>query len=133
MHSSHIDPGDTAMTTTDAAARFLPLRPVEFDILLSLGRAPLHGYGIVQETEERSGGRVQLQLGTLYRGLRRMEEEGLIVEIDTPDHVAKEDERRRYYALTELGRAVAAAEIARMEALVREGHDRDLAGEKGRA
>ncbi len=106
---------------------FLPLRPVEFHVLLSLGGEDRHGYGIIQETEARTGGGVHLELGTLYRALRRMEAAGLIERTPPPAGEEDADERRRYYALTALGRAVAAAETRRMEALVASAHRRGLA------
>ena len=112
-----------------APESFLPLRPVEFDVLLSLADGDRHGYGIIQETESRTDGRVRLELGTLYRALRRMEEQGLIARTPAPEGEEDADERRRYYALTALGRAVAAAETRRMEGLVAVARRRDLAGE----
>ena len=96
---------------------FLPLRPVEFDILLALGGGERHGYAIMQEALRRSEGRLQLEPGTLYRALRRMREAGLVTET-TGRGQDGGDERRRYYRLTALGRKVAAAEAQRMAGLV---------------
>jgi len=96
---------------------FLPLRPVEFDILLALGDGERHGYAIMQETHRRSEGALQLEPGTLYRALRRMREAGLLTET-TGRGQDGGDERRRYYRLTALGRKVAAAEAQRMAGLV---------------
>lgn len=96
---------------------FLPLRPVEFHILLALGDGERHGYAILQEAQRHSGGAVLLEPGTLYRALRRMRQAGLVAEAKAPAR-ASDDERRRYYRLTDLGRRVAAAEGERMATLV---------------
>ena len=92
----------------------LPLPPSEFRILLALLEAPAHGYGIMQEVKRRSDGQVQLGPGTLYGAVRRMLERGLIVESDDGPDPDPADRRRRYYAITEFGRAVAQAEARRM-------------------
>lgn len=96
----------------------LPLRPVEFEILLTLAAGERHGYAIIQETEARSEGALRLETGTLYRALQRLVQAALVTPVDrrTPDESS--DERRRYYALTPLGREVAAAEARRMARLV---------------
>jgi DNA-binding PadR family transcriptional regulator len=98
------------------AEAFLPLRPVEFDVLLALLDEERHGYGILLEVARRSG--EQLEPGTLYRALRRMVKAGLVAHASAPSGET-DDERRRYYRLTELGRRVAAAEAERMADLVR--------------
>ena len=106
---------------------FLPLRPVEFDVLLALGDGERHGYAIMQEALRRSEGKLQIEPGTLYRALRRMRQAGLLVE--TAGHGQDGgDERRRYYRLTALGRRVAAAEAARMAGLVLTARTRGLLG-----
>jgi DNA-binding PadR family transcriptional regulator len=99
--------------------RFLPLRPVEFHILLSLCRRDRHGYGIMLDAEERTDGALVLQIGTLYRALRRMKKNGLIVDSDRRPPDGDDDERRNYYAVTTLGREVAEAETARLQGLLR--------------
>jgi DNA-binding PadR family transcriptional regulator len=99
------------------AEDFLPLRPVEFHILLALGDGERHGYGILQEALRTSGGVLLLEPGTLYRALRRMRREGLVAETEGR-RGATDDERRRYYRLTALGRRVAAAEGERMAGLL---------------
>ena len=106
---------------------FLPMRPVEFDILLALGDGERHGYAIMQEALRRSDGRLQLEPGTLYRALRRMREAGLVTETAGRGQEG-DDERRRYYRLTALGRRVAAAEAERMAGLVLTGRTRGLLG-----
>lgn len=95
-----------------------PLRPVEFQVLLSLAQGERHGYGILQETLSLSDGATVLEPGTLYRALRRMLGAGLVVEAASRPDADHADERRRYYRLTELGRRVATAEAARMQRLV---------------
>ena len=107
---------------------FLPLRPVQFHILISLSEGERHGYGIIQDTKERSGGQVRLEMGTLYRALHRMLGAGLIVESDQRPAPELDDQRRRYYRITELGRRVARGEVARMEGLVRVAHGAGLVG-----
>lgn len=92
---------------------FLPLTPVAFEILLALADQDRHGYSIMQEVDERSGGAVTLHAGTLYRALARLLESALIQELDERP-AEGDDERRRYYRLTPHGRAVAAAEAARL-------------------
>ena len=94
--------------------RFLPLPQVWFDILLALTSGDLHGYAVMQEVARQ--GDAGLHPGTLYRALARLLESALIVELD--ERPADDDERRRYYRLTELGRAVARAEGARLTRLV---------------
>jgi DNA-binding PadR family transcriptional regulator len=95
----------------------LPLTPVAFEILLALADGEQHGYRIMQEVESRSGGRVTLHAGTLYRALARLLESGLIEELDERP-ARDDDERRRYYRLTTLGIAVAKAETDRLAAQV---------------
>ena len=98
--------------------RFLPLRPVEFDILLSLATGERHGYGIIQDAEARELTSVP-DLGTLYRALRRMQDQGIIAAAERRDAPDAGDERRHYYRMTELGQRVARAEARRMEVLAR--------------
>jgi DNA-binding PadR family transcriptional regulator len=93
---------------------FLPLTAVAFEILLALADGELHGYSIMREVAERSGGTVTLHPGTLYRALARLLESGLIEEVEQRPDPAVDDERRRYYRLTERGIAVARAEADRM-------------------
>jgi DNA-binding PadR family transcriptional regulator len=98
---------------------FLPLKTNWFHILLSLASDDQHGYGIMQEVLDRTGGKVRLWPATLYGSLKRLIEEGLIEE--SGDRPAREfdDARRRYYRLTRLGRRVLDAESARLQELVR--------------
>ena len=98
---------------------FLPLKHDVVMILVALSAQPRHGYGIIREVEDRSEGETLLQAGALYRTLKRLLTDGLIVEVDPPESSDREDERRRYYSLTRLGSRVLAAEIERMAKLVR--------------
>jgi len=96
----------------------LPLPVSEFQILLALADEERHGYAIRREVAERTDGDVQLGPGTLYGSIKRMVNSGLIAESDERPDPALDDERRRYYRITPLGRKVAAAEARRMERLV---------------
>ena len=86
-----------------------PLKPVEFLILAVLFDEPLHGYGIVQQIEERTAGRVQLRPGDVYRVIYRLAERGLLEDAQRRA-VDSGDERRTYYAITEEGQEVARSE-----------------------
>jgi len=98
--------------------RFLPLRPVEFDVLLSLAAGERHGYGIIQDAEARGLTTVP-DVGTLYRALRRMQEQGLIDASGPRETPEAGNERRHYYQATPLGLRVARAEARRLAALTR--------------
>jgi DNA-binding PadR family transcriptional regulator len=97
---------------------FLPLRPVELEILITLAQGERHGYAIIQETEARTDGALRLETGTMYRALRRLVTDGLATPTTRRASDDNDDERRRYYAITALGRRVAAAEAARLARLV---------------
>jgi DNA-binding PadR family transcriptional regulator len=111
----------------------LPLRPVIFQVLLSLAEVERHGYAIVQDIADRSSARMRLEPGNLYRSLRFMLDEGLIEESDRRPVEGKDDERRRYYRITRLGRQVALAETTRLEALAAEARARLLSRSSGRS
>lgn len=98
---------------------FLPLKSNWFHILLSLVGGEQHGYGIMQDVLERSGGKVRLWPATLYGSLKRLIEEGLIVESGERPAPELDDARRRYYKLTPLGEKVLDLESQRLEDLVR--------------
>ena len=98
--------------------RLTTLRPVEFHILISLASGERHGYGIIRDIEARGDAAVP-DVGTMYRALARMVENGLIeaaARHSTPD---AGDERRNYYRITDEGLSVARAEARRLEALMR--------------
>jgi DNA-binding PadR family transcriptional regulator len=103
------------MTDKPHAEAFLPLTHVVYHVLLSLAGASRHGYGIIKDVEERTGGRLVLEAGTLYAAIKRLRDEGLLEDRPAP---ADADARRRYYALTELGVDVLRAESLRLEQLV---------------
>ena len=106
---------------------YLPLTPAVLDIVLALGNDELHGYGIMREVRRRTDGGRRLTPGTLYRSLGQMQEKGLVEESEDRPDPGLDDERRRYYRLTELGRRVAAAEVERLEGLVRAARSKGLA------
>ena len=97
---------------------WLPLTPAVFHILLALADRERHGYGIMQEVLARTGGEMRLGPGTLYGSIKRMLADGLIAESGERPDPALDDERRRYYRLTDLGRRVATAEAERLARLV---------------
>lgn len=97
--------------------QFLPLKPDAFYILLVLLHGERHGYAIMRDAASQSDGAVQLQAGALYRLLRRMLDDGLVVESQRRPAADADDERRRYYRVTALGRHTIAAEAERMASL----------------
>jgi DNA-binding PadR family transcriptional regulator len=103
---------------TNDLSPFLPLSPATLHILLSLAGEDRHGYGIMQEVARQSEGQYKLGPGTLYDNLQKMTEQGLVEEATRRS--GDEDPRRKYYRLTSFGRKVLAAEIARLETVVRE-------------
>lgn len=107
---------------------FLPLTPVVFDILVSLGDGARHGYSIMKEIESRTGAAVRP--GSLYRAVSRLLEDGLLEETSSR---SDEDERRRNYRLTPLGRRVARAEASRLASAVESARATRLLGEAGGA
>ena len=97
-----------------------PLSAQSFHILVALADRDQHGYGIMQEIAGRTEGKLRLSAGTLYGSIKRLSEEGLIVELRPSQRPAPEedDDRRRYYRLTPLGRKTAKAEVKRMTELL---------------
>jgi DNA-binding PadR family transcriptional regulator len=95
-----------------------PLSPAAFSILLALKDGDKHGYLILREVELRTQGQVRLLPGTLYNLLKRMLEDGWIVELDERPDPELDDERRRYYRLSGLGERVLKQEAHRLEGLV---------------
>jgi len=93
----------------------LPLTPAMFQVLVALADGEKHGYAIIKEVARRSGGKVRLRAGTLYTVIKRFAADGLIQESAERPDPALDDERRRYYRLSERGRAVAMAEAQRLE------------------
>jgi DNA-binding PadR family transcriptional regulator len=111
---------------TEAEA-LLPLQPAAFHILLALADEDRHGYAVIQEVAARTGGKVRLSAGTLYRTIQRLLEQGLIVEARERPIPELDDERRRYYRITAFGIAAARAEARRLASLL------DMARERGLA
>jgi DNA-binding PadR family transcriptional regulator len=115
-----MQPNDIAMTPLKPNPQeLLPLTPSMFEVLIALADGDKHGYAIIKEVSRRTEGRVALSAGTLYTIIRRFADEGLIEETAERPDPALDDERRRYYQLTEFGRAVARAEGERMETALR--------------
>ncbi|MDE3230871.1 MAG: PadR family transcriptional regulator [Chloroflexota bacterium] len=110
-------------TTADSAdeqmASEAPLTPAVFHIMLALADGERHGYSILREVERYTGGKLKLGPTTLYRSIRQMLAAGLIAEAEERPDPELDDERRRYYRLTEKGRRVALAEMARLARLMR--------------
>ncbi|HJU74036.1 MAG TPA: PadR family transcriptional regulator [Gemmatimonadaceae bacterium] len=98
----------------------IPLKAVDFLLLLMLARSgDRHGYGIMQDVAEHTEGGIELEAGSLYRTIRRLQDDGLVEESSRRPAADLDDERRRYYRLTPFGRKVVAAEASRLRRLVR--------------
>ena len=108
-------------------ASLLPLPPATFHILLAVADEDRHGYAIIQDVAARTSNELKLSAGTLYRSVQRMQEQGLIVEPRERPEPDMDDERRRYYRITEFGRKVAEAEARRLSQLVRMARQRGFA------
>lgn len=106
------------MSATKTPHDLLPLTPAVFHILLALADQERHGYGIMKEVEAQTDGDMLLRPGTLYQAIKRMLDLGLIEESTERPDPALDDERRRYYKLSGLGRKVAAAETERLRKLL---------------
>ncbi len=98
---------------------FLPLPPATFHILMAVAEEDRHGYAIIQDVAQRTEGEIKLSAGTLYRSIQRMLEQGLLLETQERPAPEFDDERRRYYRITDLGAAVARAEARRLTQLVK--------------
>ena len=103
----------------DIVDDFLPLQPAVFHILMVLAEGDNHGYAIIGAIAARTDGRVRIGAGTLYRSIQRMLEDGLVTEIDERPAPEEDDERRRYYRITTVGRKAALAETQRLADLVK--------------
>ena len=108
--------------------RLLPLKPVVFQVLLSLAGGERHGYAVTQDILERTsahtGAPMRIEPGNLYRSLKAMLDDGLIEESERRPAPDLDDQRRRYYRITPFGARVAAAETARLEGVVAEARRR---------
>jgi len=107
----------------------LPLTPAVFHILLALADRERHGYAIMQEVAANSQGKIQMGPGTLYGSIKRMLAANLIIESDERPDPTLDDERRRYYSLSDFGRKVLSMEVERMNHLVQVAQAKRLAGE----
>ena len=108
--------------------QLLPLTPAEFEVLIALADGDKHGYAILKEVARRTEGEVRLGVATLYTLLRRLVGEGLLAESSQRPVAALDDERRRYFRLTDFGRKVAGAEAARMEKVLAMARAKHLIG-----
>jgi DNA-binding PadR family transcriptional regulator len=127
-----------AQCTRGDPEALVPLTPVTLNILLALADEERHGYGIGVEVRERTGGRMRLGPGTLYGTLKRMVDSGLVEESESlPEELDAgtrpyDAERRRYYRLTGFGERVLAAELSRLEGVVRTAQEKGLFPPYGR-
>ncbi len=114
------------MTRNRAPEDLLPLTPAVFHILLALASGELHGYGIMQDVARQTNDVLQLGPGTLYGCLKRMLAAGLVIGSDERPDPLLDDERRRYYRMTELGQRVVRAEAERLATAVRAAKGKQL-------
>jgi DNA-binding PadR family transcriptional regulator len=106
------------LASKEKVATHQTLTPAAVQILISLAPRERHGYGIMQEVERLSDGKTRLGAGTLYRTLRNLKEGGLIEEVEDRVDPELDDERRRYYRLTNAGRHAMSDEVRHMARLV---------------
>jgi DNA-binding PadR family transcriptional regulator len=118
------------MSQPDEMEALLPLQAATFHILMALADDDRHGYAIIQDVAQRTGGELKLSPGTLYRSIQRMLEQGLITETRERPAPEEDDERRRYYRITPFGVAVARAETSRLNQLLKLARSRGFAPEK---
>jgi DNA-binding PadR family transcriptional regulator len=102
----------------DNIRHFLPLKPLDYQVLTVLGTQELHGYGIVQAAQAQFPDQPSLELGSLYRIIGRMLDQKLISEVPPPPTRPDDRKVRRYYTITDLGLRVVRAEATRMRALL---------------
>lgn len=115
------------MNSTDSRLKErLPLTPAVFHTLLALANGPMHGYGIMKEVEALTAGQIQMGPGTLYGTIKRLLQDGLIVETEAPPGEDLDNRPRRYYRLTAPGESLLRAEAARLERLVQVAQKRHL-------
>jgi DNA-binding PadR family transcriptional regulator len=114
------------MPSARRAIDLLPLTPATFHVLMCLASGDRHGYRILKEVEERTAGAVRLSTGTLYGVIKRLLDDGVVVEVESGD------DRRRAYRLTAFGRDVARAEATRLDDLVTSARASRLLPARGR-
>ena len=115
---------------TEDIGDFLPLPTAVFHILVALADRDRHGYSIMQDVSERTSGNVRLSAGTLYSSIRRMLEGGLVEELRDSPEPDCQDERRRYYRITQFGRSVALAEAKRLTDMLTQARETGLIPKK---
>jgi DNA-binding PadR family transcriptional regulator len=114
------------MTKETKPESMLPLSSAVFHILLALADKERHGYGIMKEVERQTNGVMRLGPGTLYGSIKRMLKADLIEESDERPDPEMDDNRRRYYRLTDIGQRVARAEAQRLANLVQQAQAKQL-------
>jgi DNA-binding PadR family transcriptional regulator len=112
------------------ADSLLPLPAATFHILVALADRERHGYSILQDVAARTDGKVRLSAATLYSSIRRMLEQGLVRELSESPDPDSQDERRRYYGLTDFGRRVAMAEARRLTEMLAQARETGLIPKK---
>jgi DNA-binding PadR family transcriptional regulator len=115
----------------DDPGAFLPLPRDTFHILVSLADRERHGYSVMQDVAERTDGALRLSPSSLYASIKRLLSQGLISELEERPDPEHDDERRRYYQLTPLGRSVAKAEARRLERLLADARSTGLLPRRG--
>ena|SRR5579859_1583496 len=116
------------MKSTERPEEWLPLSPAVFQILLALADSKRHGYSIMQEIAKQTAGQLRIGPTTLYRSIKHMLEGGLIAEVDERPDTELDDERRRYYQITNFGKLVARAEVQRLEQALNVARNKDALG-----
>jgi DNA-binding PadR family transcriptional regulator len=107
---------------------FLPLTPIVFHMLLALSNEDLHGYAIIKEVKSSTDGRVNIQTGTLYQAIKRLLDVGLIQSVESKIDPKLDDERRRYYSLSDLGMKILSEEASRLEGMVKLARSKNILG-----
>jgi DNA-binding PadR family transcriptional regulator len=125
MVISNTDHQAAGRAASEPAGR-VAITPAVFQIMVALADGELHGYGIMQDVDRVTNGESKLGPGTLYRSIQRMLVDGLIEELDIARDGEADGDRRRYYRLTDRGRAVATAEAKRLALLVDAARERAL-------
>jgi DNA-binding PadR family transcriptional regulator len=103
-----------------------PLPSAAFQILLSLAEGDLHGYAIMRQVEEQTGGRLRMGPGTLYSSIQSLLEENFIEEVSVKESTESQPERRRFYRLTTAGRKLARSEAEKMADVLRVARSRKI-------
>ena len=116
----------TANRVPDDLQHFLPLTPAVFFILFALADGEKHGYAIMQSISRMSNNHFRMGPGTLYSTIQRLLDLDLIEETERVGGQSDHEDRRRYYKLTRTGKAILAADISRMESVVRLARDKKL-------